>query len=107
MKQRHGGKFGKKHGTLTDAAVVIADIGNKCPHVTRVIPGVISAPRGSSGSSRHVKVTCKGHALHVSVSSNASHQQMHMYTSDKAQACKWMQAEIEKVGFKFVDATAQ
>ena len=102
MKKRNGGKFGKKHGTLTDAAVVIADIAHACPHVTRVLPGVISSPRGSSGSGRRVKVVHEGHALRLSVTGNASHQEIRIYATDKATACSWMKTRMEAKGFNFV-----
>ena len=104
MKHRHGGKFGKNHGTLTDAAAVIADIGNTCPHVTRVIPGPISVPRASSGASRRVKAVVEGHALKLSVTRGASHQTLHMYATDNVAACQWIKAKAEAENFAFVSA---
>ncbi|MCR4285779.1 MAG: DUF2103 domain-containing protein [Candidatus Kaiserbacteria bacterium] len=100
MKTRSGGKFGTKHCTLTDAGAIIADIASKCEHVTRVIHGVITVPRGSSGSSRKVKIQLVGHALKVSVVAGASHQELFIYATDKMAAQEYIRAGAKEKNFK-------
>lgn len=99
MKARSGGKFGKNHSSLTDAGAIIADIAEKCEHVTRVIQGVISRPRGSSGSSRRVKIQYIGHALKLAVIAGASHQELFIYATDKEAAMQYIRTGAEKENF--------
>jgi hypothetical protein len=101
MKYRSGGKFGKKHGSIIDGAEVIADISNECPHVTRVIPGVIRLRRGKSGSSRRVKASLDGNSVLLRVTSNASFQEIRVYVADLNQAISWMKHRIEREHFTF------
>lgn len=102
MKSRAGGKFGKNHSSITDAAVVIADIANACPHVKRVIHGVIRNSHRSSASSRRVKVSTGAHALRLSITVNASHQELYLFSEDHVAACDWMKPRAEEKGFTFV-----
>ena len=99
MKTRSGGKFGTKHSTLTDAGAIIADIAAKCEHVTKVIHGVITVPRGSSGSSRRVKIQQVGHALKLAVIAGASHQELFIYATDKEAAQQYIKLGAEKENF--------
>lgn len=100
MKTRSGGKFGKNHSTLTEAGAIIADIAAKCEHVTKVIHGVITVPRGSSGSSRRVKIQQAGHALKVAVVAGASHQELFVYATDRDAAQLYIKLGAEKENFK-------
>ena len=99
MKTRSGGKFGKNHSTLTEAGAIIADIATKCEHVTRVIHGVITVPRGSSGSSRRVKIQQVGHALKLAVVAGASHQELFIYATDNLAALEFIKMGAEKENF--------
>jgi len=99
MKYRSGGKFGKNHSSLTDAGAIIADIAVKCEHVTKVIHGVITVPRGSSGSSRRVKIQEDGYALKLAVTAGASHQELFIYATNKLAAVEFIRAGAEKAHF--------
>lgn len=99
MKTRSGGKFGKNHSTLTEAGAIIADIAAKCEHVTKVIHGVITVPRGSSGSSRRVKIQHVGHALKLAVIAGASHQELFIYATNNPATVEFIRAGAEKANF--------
>ena len=99
MATRFGGKFGTSHSTMTDAAALISDIARKCPEITRIVHSVITSHRGSSGSSRRIKMQPDGHAIKLSVTANASHQVLYIYTSDKEAAQKFIKEGAEKKHF--------
>lgn len=99
MKTRSGGKFGKNHSTLTEAGAVIADIACKSEYVTKVIHGVITVSRVSSGNSRRVKIQQVGHALKLAVVAGASHQELFIYATDKEAAQQYIKLGAEKENF--------
>ena len=99
MKSRFGGKWGTNHCTVTDAAATIGDIAIECPAVTKVVQGIITSSRKTSGSSRRVKILKDGHALRVAVTGGASHQVLYVYSSDSTKTVELIRVRAMKVHF--------
>ena len=84
---RKGGKFTGNHTTLIPAAAIMCDIAAACPSVTKITPGFLKAGLKSVGGQRRVKIIDKGSgAILLSIRDNASHQEVHVYTSNKQAA---------------------
>ena len=79
---RHGGKFSGNHSTLTDAAIIVADIAAARAEVSCVSPGFISSGKGGANGQRKVKISDAPWGLLLTVSQNASVQEVRILTSD-------------------------
>ncbi len=79
---RSGGKFTGNHTTFVPAAVLIADIANKCDAVYRISPGFIKAGLKSANGHRRVKIVKDGGQILLAVRDNASLQEIHVYAND-------------------------
>ena len=83
---RQGGKYTGNHTTLIPAATVLCDIADACPYVTKISPGFIKAGLRSAGGNKRVKITDSNTYLLLSVRDNSSQQEVHIYTSNLAEA---------------------
>jgi hypothetical protein len=83
---RSGGKYSGNHTTLTPAAALVCDIAHACPHVTRISPGFLKVGLKSANGNRRVKITEDGGQILLLVRDNASHQEIHVYATDKHEA---------------------
>ncbi len=83
---RSGGKFTGNHTTFIPAAVLVADIANKCAAVYRISPGFIKAGLRSVSGHRRVKITKDGSYILLAVRDNASQQEIHVYANDVQEA---------------------
>lgn len=79
---RSGGKFTGNHTTFIPAAVLLADIADKCAAVYRISPGFIKAGLKSVSGNRRVKITRDGSYILLAVRDNASQQEIHVYAHD-------------------------
>lgn len=83
---RNGGKFNNKHGTLTETALIVADIANRCEAVTKISIGFIKAGLPSNNGQRRVKILDDGAEILLSVRDNSANQELHIYATDKQAA---------------------
>lgn len=100
MKKRSGGKFGTSHSTMTDAAAQIADIAERSEHITKIVHGRMVVSRGSSGSSKRVKITHEPHLLKVSITQNGSHQILFVHARDLAAASNDIEKGSRECGYR-------
>ena len=77
---RAGGKFSGNHTTLIPAAVIVADIANKCPFVTEISPGFIKSGLKSANGHRRVKISDVGGNVLLGIRDNTSFQEVHVYS---------------------------
>jgi hypothetical protein len=80
---RSGGKYSGNHTTLTPLAAMVSDVAHADRNVTRISPGFIRAGLHSVGGKRRVKIVDENGAVRLSVRDNTSHQEIHVWTSDK------------------------
>lgn len=80
---RAGGKYSGNHMTLTPTAALICDIAHKCSYVTKISPGFIKSGTGSTRGHRRVKIIDRKENILLAVTSNASHQEICIYTKNK------------------------
>ena len=79
---RSGGKYSGNHTTLIPLASILSEAANRCQAVTKISPGFIKAGLPSVQGKRRVKITRYAGRLLLSVRDNASHQEIHIYTTD-------------------------
>jgi hypothetical protein len=80
---RAGGKYTGNHQTLIPTATLACDIANALSQVTKISPGFIKAGAGHGCGHKRVKFTDENeHCLFLSVSDNASHQELRVYVND-------------------------
>lgn len=80
MKQsRMGGKFGKRHSSMTEQAMIVADAAVKLPEVKRVIHGVITPICSASSRIKFMEIPV---GLKVSVYGKTAVQELFIYTTD-------------------------
>jgi len=95
---RAGKKFTGNHTTLIPAASLIADIASDSAYVTKISPGFIKAGLKSVQGKRRLKISDRGSYLLLSVRDNASHQELHVYTSDQKAAIEAITEGAENKG---------
>lgn len=83
---RSGGKYSSSHTTVIPAAGTICDIVNKCPIVTRISLGFITAGLRSVSGQRRVKITEYVGVILLSVRDNTSRQEVYVYADDLQKA---------------------
>lgn len=82
MPHRDGGKF-VGHTTVLETTGVIADIAEKRPEVTKIIPGRIESGKGLAGGQRRVKFSDAGlAAILVTIRQSRSVQELWIYSTD-------------------------
>jgi len=96
--KRSGGKFGGGHTTLIPAALIVADIADKCELVTKISPGFIKSGLKPARGRKSVKITDMGSCLKLAVRDNTSHQQIHIYTEDTKKAQEKIAEKATKKG---------
>lgn len=77
---RQGGKFGGGHTTLIDLAILLADIADARPEVTKISPGFISCGTGVGGGERSVKILDMRGGILLKVRQNRSVQEVRIIT---------------------------
>lgn len=78
-QSRMGGKFGKRHSSMTSQAVLVADAVVKMPEVKRVIHGVITPIRSATSRIKFTEIPV---GLKVSVYGKTAVQELFIYTAD-------------------------
>jgi hypothetical protein len=79
---RQGGKFGGNHTTFIDAAIILANIAAVREEVSCVSPGFISSGKGGGNGQRRVKISDAPWGLLLTVSQNASVQEVKVFTGN-------------------------
>jgi len=79
---RSGGKFTGSHTTLISVAVIVADIANNCPVVTKIAIGYIKNGLRSINGRRSLKIINKNSEILLSVRDNKAHQEIHVYSKE-------------------------
>lgn len=87
---RLGGKFNGNHTTLTHLAAIVCDIAEKCPEVTKISPGFLTAGLRSVNGQRRVKIVQHPGMIFLSIRDNTSHQEVHVYASKVQPALEWI-----------------
>ena len=83
---RSGGKFCGTHTTLISAAMTICDIAVRCPYVTKISPGFITAGLPSAQGKRRVKITDDGRSILLLIRDNTSKQEVRIFVSNMQEA---------------------
>jgi len=79
---RSGGKFGGSHTTLTDAAIIVADIVVRLPNVEKISPGYISSGLKPTSGGRRVKIENRGSNILLSIRGTITLQEVSVFTGD-------------------------
>ncbi|MCR4275637.1 MAG: DUF2103 domain-containing protein [Candidatus Wolfebacteria bacterium] len=79
---RSGGKYGGGHTTMIPAAIIVADIVERQPEVSRISPGILKAGLKSANGQRRVKISDWEGGILLSVRDNTTHQEVRVYTSN-------------------------
>jgi len=96
---RSGGKFSGNHTTLIPAACIVADIAQRCAHVSNISPGFIKAGLPSVNGKRRVKITSEGASILLSVRDNTSHQEIRVYADNLQEAMTFISKGCLGEGF--------
>ncbi len=88
MQHRNGKKFRGTHTTLTDLALVVADIAIKLPEVKGVSPGHIQTGKGVAGGARKVKIGSHKGGVLLTVRQARSVQELRIFFTSGEQATK-------------------
>jgi hypothetical protein len=79
---RQGGKFGGGHTTLIDLAILLADMADARPEVTKISPGFIQCGGGAIGGERSVKILDARGGLLLKVRQNRAVQEVRIVTAN-------------------------
>lgn len=97
---RAGGKVGGTHGTCVPIAGDIIDVAQKCPHVRRIVPGIIIPGQGSSGGKKRVKITSLHGGLLLKVRASGVAQEVRVCVSNAPDAIRWFTERLPKLGLE-------
>lgn len=95
---RSGGKYTGTHTTLIPVAIIVCDIAERCPDVTRISPGFIKAGLPSVQGKHRLKITKESGGLRLSIRDNTTHQIVHVYAENVEVAIKAIVHEAKKAG---------
>ncbi|MDP2647706.1 MAG: DUF2103 domain-containing protein [Candidatus Yanofskybacteria bacterium] len=79
---RQGGKFGGKHTTFTDLAIILVDIARKRPEVKTISAGFIQQGGSSTGGDRGVKILDMRGGLLLKIRQSRSVQEVRIFTEN-------------------------
>ncbi len=83
---RSGGKYNGNHTTFIPAAVLVADIANKCSYVTKISAGFITPGLKSISDHRRVKITDGEGSILLQVRDTASRQEIRVWATNVHEA---------------------
>ena len=107
--KRSGGKVCKTHSTCTRVVGKLVDEAERCPSISRIRLGYISAGIGSAHGLCRAKILPEPGALLLKIRDHTFHQEVWIYVLNQRDAKEWLVRCLTKLGLKICcsdDATS-
>ncbi len=87
------GKIKRQHGRVGGLDAILNRIIEKCPHVTRIVPGRIKVRRGKTPPSFKVQYPTEA-GIKCQYNGTGTVQEVFLICSDQAKAMAWLRASF-------------